>query len=240
MHPFEQHLLSRIQPSLESWQGQNFTSDIYAIYLMLRFTENSVKEADIDNLIYLTNSHTTPELADSHGSRFSPGCAAGNPEVALPNDVEGQKLRETYIREHAAPFTLEKYETDLVSKHGRLQLKANQSPDEMTRQDWLDLASLTCRFDPEGKYTQELSQNNRLIACLYDEKVLGAFLGACEAVIAELHQSGLIEKVCGKPVPVGIAFSNDFCSDAVLTYTNKSYPDALSAVWVESWPKLSQ
>jgi hypothetical protein len=85
---FIDYLYENVVRAIQGW-GETTARDIYVMWLMLSLNEDDSRFVELSSIGYGTNEHTTPELAASYGSKWSPGCWAGGTDVDLchPPDV---------------------------------------------------------------------------------------------------------------------------------------------------------
>jgi hypothetical protein len=86
---FVDYLYKGIAAAIETWDAPA-ARDIYVVWILLALHEDDARFAEVTAVGYGTTVHTTPDLEESYGSKWNPGCWAGGTDLNLchPSDAE--------------------------------------------------------------------------------------------------------------------------------------------------------
>ncbi len=211
-------------------------SDIYALWLVVALHQDDSLYPELDSFGYSTNAESTTEVVEDYGSRWSSGCIAAYvplnlcqrevPEWKQAGDTIGVALREQLFAAQNSRFNRSDEETKALWRHAKLQEEFNQGV--LAPDDEDELKSLTLRFDPKSDWTQDLRKDAHLFRHQRDADTQGVFVKVLDEVAQRLHRKGVVERVCGQPVPIGISFVNDIDERPLAEVVRAANPEGLS------------
>lgn len=232
---FIDYLYENVARAIQTWDEAT-ALDAYAVWLRLALVDEDVRDVVVQDVGYATNTESERELAEAYGSKWSPGCIAHESELWLcgpgysrrPGDTHGRQLRAAYLRASVRRFDLSNQEYDLMLRHSTLQQRLNADPSALTPEEVASLEEIALRCALTEAERARLARDANSLYTLYDQTVLGAFLDACGEVIQRLHALGILERKCGRPLPIGITFSNDIDERIALDVVWASNPPGLA------------
>ncbi|MBC7805031.1 MAG: hypothetical protein H7145_02655, partial [Akkermansiaceae bacterium] len=220
-------------------------SDVYALWLMLIEHDRVLEVGSLD---YATRSDLPPDLTDKDRATWSPGRRTGTLALGLCRpapgpfddpedsaDLYGIELWEAYWRTRTRRFEGTEAENRALHAHATLQWHRNTCPDQFTPQlaAYLDRLEAVLRVTPPER--AELEDDGRYLVNRYRQERREAMLAAYIQVAQRLHTGGILERQCGRPVPVGIAFEGDDSAPGwAKEATGRANPPGL-ATGMERW-----
>jgi hypothetical protein len=244
---FVKYVCDHVTRAIESWD-ETTAEEVYVIWLVLSLMEDDSRYVEVSAVGYGTRSHTTPELIESYGSEWSPGCWAGGTLLNLchpshekfvdlyggDDDREGRALRDAYLKEAVTRFDRSDEEKGTVFEHSKLQYRHNESPREFPKDQLDQLEAISRRFKVTDVERRILEDRHDHLLTLYGQALMDPILDACGEVVRRVHASGILERKCGRAVPVGITFSNDVDAQVAVAVTTAANPPGLSR-GLEEW-----
>ena len=210
--------------------------DIYALWLMAALHEDDSRYPELNAFGYSTETYSTPDLIDSYGSRWSPNCIAAYvphnlcqpemPQWKQAGDAVGVALRDQLFDAQNTRFDRTDEEDEMLSRHAKLQHRENLGVLELS--EAAELEELTILFDPNGQWSQQIRRDADFFIQQRNSSTQVVFAEALGEVARRLHQKGVVERVCGRPVPIGISFTNDVDERFLAAVVREANPVDLS------------
>lgn len=236
---FVDYLYARVVGAIEQWDMAT-ARDTYALWLILTPQDGVV---EIRSLDYATRA----ELTDEDRATWNPdhrtgGLALGlcraapgpfdDPEESA--DLDGLARWDAYWATHPRRFDDTPAQRRALFAHASLQRHRNANPDQFTPQHAAYRDRLAAILTVTPHEQAELEEDDRYLVNRYRQERLDAMLAACTQVIQRLHTEGILERQCGQPVPVGIAFDEDDDPGWAREATRRANPPGL-ATGLEQW-----